>query len=138
MKTVLCIEDVAANVVVIAGVCKGLNLNLELAVNGREGLEKVRELHPSLVLLDIGLPDMDGLEVVHHIREDIDPTVAQVPVIAVTAHALNGDRERCLDAGCDDYLAKPYRVRDLVALFNTMLNPVAVPKPSAQGTLDKA
>jgi CheY-like chemotaxis protein len=82
------------------------------AEDGIDGLKMVSELEPPLVLLDVGLPGMDGLEVVARIKAD--ESLCHIPVIALTASAMRGDRERFLAAGCDDYLSKPIQVMDLV------------------------
>ncbi len=79
----------------------------------------VRELRPPLVLMDIGLPGMDGLEVTGRIKGDAE--LRHIPVIALTASAMRGDRERFLEAGCDDYLSKPIQPMELLNLIATYL-----------------
>jgi PAS domain S-box-containing protein len=83
------------------------------AANGREALEKIRETRPDLVLLDIQMPEMDGYEVLREIRND--PALQGLRVVALTAFAMQGDRERALEAGFDDYLTKPVGVASLKA-----------------------
>jgi CheY-like chemotaxis protein len=78
---------------------------LEEAANGPEALQKIRESSPDLVLLDIQMPEMDGYQVLHEIRRD--PALKNLRVVALTAFAMQGDRERALDAGFDDYITKP-------------------------------
>jgi CheY-like chemotaxis protein len=75
------------------------------ATDGEEGLKTTLEKQPDLVLLDMALPKMDGLTVVKKIKEDIKSH--QIPVIALTAHAMKGDREKIIASGCDDYVSKP-------------------------------
>jgi len=90
------------------------------AENGREGLELIGRWHPDLVLLDVSLPEMDGLEVAR--RAKADPATRHIPLIAVTAHAMAGDRNRSKEAGCDDHLSKPFRVEDLLAVVRRWID----------------
>jgi len=83
------------------------------AHDGREAVAVARQRRPALILMDIQMPEMDGLEAIQVLRADADQGVAATPVIALTALAMVGDRERCLSAGADDYLAKPVRAADL-------------------------
>jgi CheY-like chemotaxis protein len=79
--------------------------SLDEASNGAEALEKIRQAPPDLVLLDIQMPEMDGFQVLHEIRRD--PALRDLRVVALTAFAMQGDRDRALDAGFDDYITKP-------------------------------
>ncbi|MFM7102028.1 MAG: response regulator, partial [Verrucomicrobiota bacterium] len=79
--------------------------------------------NPDVVLLDIQMPHLDGLEVCHRIREMPDPRRAQVPILALTALAMPGDRERCLAAGVTDYLTKPFSLRELAGVLRKMATP---------------
>ncbi|MFP4394591.1 MAG: response regulator [Anaerolineales bacterium] len=113
-KTVLYIEDNPHNRRLVRRTLQRRGYEMVEADNGVTGLEMVRELKPPLVLLDIGLPQMDGIEVVKHIKADTE--LQQIPVIALTASAMRGDRERFLAAGCDDYLSKPIQVLELLQM----------------------
>ena len=115
-KTVLYIEDNPHNRRLVRRTLERRGYAIVEAVDGLSGLEMVRELKPPLVLLDIGLPKMDGMEVVSHIKAD--NALNHIPVIALTASAMRGDRERFLEAGCDDYLSKPIQVLELLDKVN--------------------
>ncbi len=111
-KTVLYIEDNYHNRRIVRKVLQSRGYTMIEAEDGISGLAMVRELKPPLVLLDIGLPGIDGLEVISQIRAD--DQVRQTPVIALTASAMRGDRERFIAAGCDDYLSKPIEALKLI------------------------
>ncbi len=112
-KTVLYIEDNFHNRRIVRKVLQSQGYTVVEAEDGLTGLAMVRELTPPLILLDIGLPGMDGLEVVARIKADT--TLREIPVIALTASAMRGDRERFLAAGCDDYLSKPVQAQELLS-----------------------
>ena len=78
---------------------------VEIAQTGKECLEKVTELSPSLVLMDMSMPMIDGWEATKRIKAE--DSLRRIPVLALTANAIDGDRERCMAAGCDDYETKP-------------------------------
>jgi CheY-like chemotaxis protein len=89
-------------------------VNLEVARNGREALERLNEHDVDLVLMDIMMPEMDGLTAMRRIREEA--RWASLPIIALTAKAMADDREECLAAGANDYIAKPIQIDKLVSL----------------------
>ena len=89
------------------------------AANGREAIEQAMDFSPDLMLIDIQMPEVDGLEVIRRIRAM--PALSRRPIIALTAMAMSGDRERCLKAGADDYMAKPVELKDLAEKIQTML-----------------
>jgi PAS domain S-box-containing protein len=91
------------------------------ARNGREACDRIRESHPDLVLMDIQMPGVDGLEATGIIRGDSDRAVAAVPIIALTALAMVGDRERCLQAGADEYMSKPVSLKKLLKTIEHMM-----------------
>lgn len=115
-KTVLYIEDNPHNRRLVRRTLERRGYTIIEAEDGEQGLEMVHELKPPLVLLDIGLPKMDGMEVVGRIKADAE--LQDIPVIAITASAMQGDRERFLAAGCDDYLSKPIQVLELIDKVN--------------------
>jgi two-component system, cell cycle response regulator DivK len=91
-----------------------------LAVDGQEGLERVQADLPDLVLLDMDLPRVDGWEVARRLKAS--PSTSAIPIIALTAHAMVGDRDRALEAGCDDYDTKPVEFTRLLEKIETLLS----------------
>lgn len=118
---ILYIEDNYHNRRLVRKILSSRGYVLHEAEDGPTGLTMVRELRPALVLLDIGLPGMDGIEVVSRIKSD--PELRPTLVIALTASAMVGDRERFLAAGCDDYLSKPVQAMELLAKIGHYLLP---------------
>ena len=90
-----------------------------IAKDGQEALDLAKAHHPDLILMDIQMPIMDGLEATRQIRRD--PDLVKIPIIALTALAMTGDRERCLDAGANDYLTKPVKLKLLVSTMQQFL-----------------
>jgi CheY-like chemotaxis protein len=111
-KAILYIEDNIHNRRLVRKVLQSRGYTVVEAEDGLSGLQMVQDIQPALVLLDIGLPGMDGLEVVARIKKDA--ALRSIPIIALTASAMRGDRERFLEAGCDDYLSKPIRAMELI------------------------
>ncbi len=87
-----------------------------LAVNGRDGVDAVRKQSPDLIIMDLSMPEMDGWTATSLIKKD--KLISNIPLIVVTAHALPGDRQRALDAGCNEYVTKPMDLLDLVDTVN--------------------
>ncbi|KRG43719.1 histidine kinase [Stenotrophomonas panacihumi] len=113
-RTVLLAEDDVRNIFALSSVLEPLGVKLEIARNGREALERLAERDVDLVLMDIMMPEMDGLAAMREIRRK--PEWQSLPVIALTAKAMADDREHCLAAGANDYIAKPIDVDKLVSL----------------------
>lgn len=90
-----------------------------IAVDGAEGVELARSIIPDLILMDMSLPVMDGWQATKKIKAD--PKTARIPVIALTAHAMAGDREKCIATGCDDYDTKPVEFLRLLEKIETCL-----------------
>ncbi len=92
---------------------------VSIAVDGAEGVEKAREELPDLVLMDMSLPKMDGWEATSVLKAE--ENTKHIPVIALTAHAMEGDREKAIDAGCDDYDTKPVDFNRLLGKIETRI-----------------
>ncbi len=115
---VLLVEDTFINQQVAMGILAKLGLRPDVANNGREGVEKSGERAYDLILMDVQMPEMDGFEATAELRRrEISENLPRTPIIAMTAHALAGDRERCLEAGMDDYISKPVRQQTLEAML---------------------
>jgi two-component system cell cycle response regulator DivK len=117
-RTVLYVEDNYHNRRLVRKILESRGYQVLEAEDGVSGLEAIRAHRPPLVLMDISLPDMDGLQVVAAMRSEAE--LAAIPVIALTASAMRGDRERFLAAGCDDYLSKPVQALELVERVNSL------------------
>jgi len=95
------------------------HFHLHIAVNGRDGIEAARTMAPDPILMDIDLTDLDGLEVTRRLKADAD--TADIPIIAVTAHAMTGDREKALATGCDEFDTKPVNFDRLLGKIEACL-----------------
>jgi DNA-binding response OmpR family regulator len=114
--TILVIEDQSDLRMLLRVVLTRAGHQLLEAVDGRSGLRALHQHHPDLVLLDVGLPDLDGWQVLERIRE-----LSDVPVLMLTARSLEADKVRGLDAGADDYMTKPFGTAELVSRVNAGL-----------------
>lgn len=113
-RRMLLVEDDVRNIFALSSVLEPMGVKLDIARNGREGLEALERERFDLVLMDIMMPEMDGLEAMRRIRAQ--PQLADLPIIALTAKAMRDDRQCCFDAGANDYIAKPIDVDKLVSL----------------------
>ena len=120
-QLVLVVEDDATMQRMALKVLRSRGFTCELARNGREAVEMARRLQPGLILMDLSLPEMNGWEATKALKAD--PVTAGSPVVAITAHAMVGDRETALAAGCAECLTKPYELEDLIALVGRYVNP---------------
>ena len=118
--TILLVEDNEANKMVIGDYLEAKGYTMAFALDGQDSLNKTVELTPDLILMDIQLPHMNGLDAIRKLRSA--PMSVSIPIIAITAHAMQGDRERCLEAGANDYLSKPMKLRELEVTITKLLN----------------
>jgi len=107
MATILVVEDHPLNMKLTRKILTSAGYRVLEASDAESGLAMARDMHPDLILMDIQLPDMDGLEATRKIK--FDPELCAIPVIALTALAMHGDEQRILACGCDDYISKPLK-----------------------------
>jgi CheY-like chemotaxis protein len=122
MTTILLIEDNEMNSDMLSRRLNRKGFEVVVAVNGQEGVDLVASLRPDLILVDMSLPVMDGLEVTRRVKAN--PDTAKIPVIAVTARAMASDEEAAMAAGCDGFDTKPIELPRLLAKINGLLHPV--------------
>lgn len=119
MSLILLVEDNEMNREMLTRRLKRKGFELIFAIDGLSAIESSKQNLPSLILMDVSLPQMDGLEATQIIKRH--PSTEHIPIIALTAHAMDGDRERCLAAGCDDYDTKPIDLPRLLGKINTLI-----------------
>ena len=119
---ILAVDDDEDNLVLLTEVLEAMKCSVITATQGQTALKLAQNCQPDLILLDVMLPDVNGLEVVHHLRQN--PQTMTIPVIAVTAMARAEDQERVLLAGCDNYISKPYMLDDLEVLVRSYLDQI--------------
>lgn len=119
MLKILYVEDNPQNMRLVRKMLKGDMYTMIEAPDGCSGFEIALREQPDIILMDINLPDIDGLEVTNRLRNH--PDFHQVPIIALTANAMIGDKERFLEGGCDGYLAKPVSRRELLTAIEDFL-----------------
>jgi CheY-like chemotaxis protein len=115
---ILMAEDNMANIQTIGGYLEAKGYNMQYAYNGQVAVTLARQLQPSLILMDIQMPVMDGLTAIKKISADI--AMKDIPIIALTALAMPGDRERCLAAGATEYISKPVKLKELLVLVEKL------------------
>ena len=118
-KTILYVEDNEMNRKIVRGLLKRTTYDLVEAFDGEAGVAKALELRPGLILMDIQLPKISGMEAMRLLRAE--SATAATPIIAITSFALSGDEQKAKEAGATAYLAKPYSPFDLLALIRKLL-----------------
>jgi two-component system response regulator len=119
MRRILVVEDNKDNMTLITDVLSSLDYEVIAAKDGEEAIEIAKTEKPDLILMDLSLPRMDGWTATRQLKSNTE--LAHIPVIALTAHAMIGDRERALAAGCDDYISKPINIRELAGKLTQLL-----------------
>lgn len=116
---VLLAEDSEANIISISTYLHAKEYRLVVAKNGEEAIALAKSQRPNLILMDIQMPRLDGLEAIRQIR--LDPNLVHIPIVALTALAMSGDRKRCLEAGANEYLSKPVKLKELSLAIEKLL-----------------
>ncbi len=112
-STVLLVEDNPVNLQLARFLLEAAGFQVHAADSAPVALDSATRLLPDLILMDVELPGMDGLEATRHLKED--PRTAHIPIVALTANAMHGDRELCLEAGCAGYITKPIDTHDFAS-----------------------
>jgi HAMP domain-containing protein/CheY-like chemotaxis protein/signal transduction histidine kinase len=118
-KRVLVVDDDVRNIFAITSVLERYKMQVAYAENGKKGIEILRDSKPDVVLMDVMMPEMDGYETMREIRKI--PEFSALPIIALTAKAMKGDREKCIEAGASDYITKPVETEQLLSLLRVWL-----------------
>ncbi|SON55725.1 Polar-differentiation response regulator DivK [Hartmannibacter diazotrophicus] len=119
MPTILIVEDNPMNLDMLSRRLQRKGYDIETAGDGKAGVEAAETIRPDIVLMDMSLPVMDGWEATRSIKSN--PATSAIPVIALTAHAMNSDREKALEAGCDNFETKPIDLPALLAKIEQLL-----------------
>jgi CheY-like chemotaxis protein len=119
MAKILLVEDNEMNRDMLSRRLAKRGYEIVTAVDGAEGVAKARSEHPDLILMDMSLPVLTGWDATRALRDD--PSTQSIPVIALTAHAMAGDREKALEAGCDDFDTKPVELSRLLEKMGKLL-----------------
>ena len=119
MPKILLVDDNELNRDMLSRRLKRRDFEVEMAVDGQEGVDLTRSLMPDLILMDMSLPIIDGWTATGIFKSD--SSTCHIPVIALTAHAMEGDRQKCLEAGCDDFDTKPIEFNRLLDKINHWL-----------------
>jgi len=120
-ERILIVEDNPENMKVFEMVLNAKGYTLLKATDGEEALDMAIREHPDLIIMDIQLPKMNGLEVTKKLRGN--SAFSHIPIIAVSAYAMKGDKEKAIEAGCNAYLSKPFNIHELTGMIAEMLLP---------------
>lgn len=120
-KRILLVEDEEGTIIVVRTILESLlgQEEIDIAKDGHEAIRKALQINPDLILMDLSIPKLNGWEVTKSLRSNQD--FMDVPILALTAHAMVGDREKAINAGCTDYYAKPIEVDEFIAFMRPYL-----------------
>jgi CheY-like chemotaxis protein len=110
------VEDDPINMMLISEVLRKMGFKVIKAINGKQALEILPKYEPVLIFMDVNMPEMDGFTTTRFIRQLAEPHCS-IPIIALTADAMQGDREKCIEAGMNDYVTKPFRIEEIEAVL---------------------
>jgi CheY-like chemotaxis protein len=131
MAKLLLVEDNELNRDMLTRRLRRSGYTMLVAADGQEGLDAARRESPDLILMDMSLPVIDGWELARRLKAD--PATQRIPVLALTAHAMDGDRAKALAAGCDDYDTKPVEIKRLLHKISALLDEPFPPLSKPQG-----
>jgi len=119
MAKILLVEDNEMNLDMLSRRLERRGFEVSIAMDGMQGVEMAQSQRPDLILMDMSLPVLDGWQATRQLKSS--PDTKHIPIIALTAHAIAGDREKCLAAGCDEYESKPVKFPSLMAKIDAIL-----------------
>jgi CheY-like chemotaxis protein len=114
--SIMVVDDDPINMLLISEVLRRMGFEVIQMHNGREVLESLAHYEPVLIFMDVNMPEMDGYATTKHIRQLSEPQ-CNIPIVALTADAMKGDRERCLEAGMNNYISKPFKLEEIEAVL---------------------
>ncbi|MEI6260171.1 MAG: response regulator [Deltaproteobacteria bacterium] len=119
-KTIIVVEDAPLNMKLIREILTYRGDTVFEAANGREGVDLAIEKKPDLILMDIQMPVMDGMEAARLIKAN--PSTRHIPIVALTGYAMDGDEKQMREAGCDGYLSKPFKIKELLLAIDVFFD----------------
>jgi len=119
-ESILIVDDNATNLKLVRLLLRSAGYDVHTAVDAEQAIEVLKNFHPQLILMDIQLPGMDGLELTRRLKAGAESR--KIKIVALTAYAMKGDENKMLEAGCDGYISKPVDTRTLSALVQNYLN----------------
>ncbi len=135
-KKVLIVEDNELNMKLFNDLLEAHGIETVKTQDGRKAMDLAREHRPDLIIMDIQLPEISGLEITKMLKED--PELKSIPVVAVTAFAMKGDEQKIREGGCEDYISKPISVSRFVEVIKSYLAGGPVPEPVPLQVVDEA